>query len=282
MMAAALAAAVSGVAWAAQAAGPAVSIDGTSGARERRDLAALVAESMRVLQTDRFRRNLLSLKAEYPRIYLRTARDGTPVYGTVEDIWGIISATAPRHRYVPAPVALVGGTYDETAMAGWTGYHDEKGNALGSMTLGRAHIARWLSRDVVEKSCSINTVTHEISHTVVIGETGFAHALMDEDLSPPVIGSYFVGTVAQCTWLQEQGRVSASDFAGCVRVFGYNRFDTRRCTAFPGTAAVTEAPRAPGSDGRNVKRLAEERALPAPSAVSPRGDEKSEIRNRRN
>ena len=57
------------------------------------------------------------------------------------------------------------------------------------------------------------------------------------DLTTPV-GSYLIGAVAQCTWLQARGRIGGDGVGGCVRLFGVKALNWARCGAFADGGAV--------------------------------------------
>lgn len=216
------------------------------GAAERQSLTSLLTEALATLRSPRFQANLKSLQQDYPLIYLRQDPGGAHAAGTVDDLAGIVAGKAPKYHYVRSPVALTGGHSDSTVFVTKVGARD------GSMTLGREHLVRWQAADLVDRSCAVNTVAHEISHLVSTSPTSFDHALTDtlaaaassvaKDgsplASPLPVGSYLVGTVAQCTWLQENGYSPAVDLRTCVQMFGTRGFNKNRCKEFSGGRAI--------------------------------------------
>jgi hypothetical protein len=60
-----------------------------------------------------------------------------------------------------------------------------------------------------------------------------------KDASTPV-ASYLIGAVAQCTWLERQGRLGQEDVPACVEVFGVRAFNWDRCGQFAGGEPVAE------------------------------------------
>jgi hypothetical protein len=54
------------------------------------------------------------------------------------------------------------------------------------------------------------------------------------------LASYLIGSVAQCTYLQEIGRVPAGGLGACVAVFGTRNFNNARCNRFTNGEAVEE------------------------------------------
>ena len=112
------------------------------------------------------------------------------------------------------------------------------------MSIGRRHLRRYRSTNAVERSCAINTFAHERSHTF---SSSLKYAnLMIEDAgtgSPPVggsvpIASYLIGSVAQCTALQNAGRIQAESVKACVAAFGVSDYWNTRCDQFNASEAV--------------------------------------------
>lgn len=249
------AAAAGGAASAQLAPSDPVHIDGAGGAAERQSLTSLLTEALATLRSQRFQTNLKSLQGEYPLLYLREDRSGAPETGSVDDLADIIAGKAPNYRYVRSPVALTGNQKNSTAAAGETGTAAHE----GSMTLGREHLASWQSADMVRRSCALNTVAHEIAHLVSTDPTSYVYALTDASagalssigkdgsplVSPLPVASYFTGTVAQCTWLQEKGYSPAVDLKTCVQMFGTRGFNKLRCGEFSGGREIRFRPRLP-------------------------------------
>jgi hypothetical protein len=225
-----------------------VTIGAYSGEAERARLADWMAQTKAVLHSPEFAANLRSVAATYPQVYLDHDFENKPILATVQRVLDILQPVA-GFRYVNVPVALVGGTGDEAAYAGWTGYYADDGFSLGSMTIGRRHMARWMSNDAVERSCAVNTMAHEMSHTISVHENFYIMAFRDQDrrkapASVPA-ASYMIGTAAQCTWLQQQGRLPANGFGACLAVFGTRHFNSNRCPSFADGQPVKERPDLP-------------------------------------
>jgi hypothetical protein len=122
----------------------------------------------------------------------------------------------------------------------------------GEVELGRLHFARYTRGDAVEKSCALNTMTHEISHTLSDRANQFWMHILDteDDASPPYgvfEASYFIGTIAQCTYLQSIGRVEETGFQSCLLTFSNpgtaSRFRSRACDDFPGDKPISPSGR---------------------------------------
>ena len=73
------------------------------------------------------------------------------------------------------------------------------------------------------------------------------HILDTEDNVTPPRGvfeaSYFIGIVAQCTYLEKVGRIETQDFANCMTTFSdpsnSSRFRSIACDDFPGNTPIT-------------------------------------------
>jgi len=97
-----------------------------------------------------------------------------------------------------------------------------------------------------------NTIVHEISHTLSDRVGIFwMHILDTEDNVTPPPGvfeaSYFTGIVAQCTYLEKAGRITASGFQNCLTTFSdpasSSRFRSIACDDFPGDTPITPSNR---------------------------------------
>jgi hypothetical protein len=239
--------------FAATASADPVYVTDVENAAEREAFNRLVTEASATLRSERFHSNLRSLSNSYPAVYVHFLGSNAPgaertsVTQTVDQLSAVVSGRAP-YRFVRSPAYLVGTSSDDTARAGWTGTSEQ----LGSMTIGRSHLARWQSQDEVERSCAINTVAHEMTHLISNSPSIFMGHITDSfaatltsvrsDGSPisprHAVASYLIGTVAQCTWLQEKGYLPAVDLATCVQVFGDRGHNGLRCRSFSGSRAV--------------------------------------------
>lgn len=217
-----------------------VYIDGVGSDQERIDTKTLFDEAYQTLRSDAFRKNLLSLKDTYPRIY------ANPRISSVDAarIMDIIDLKEKDTRFIRMPISLVGGQsyndasmFNYTARTGSTGINGDE--PAGSMSLGRVNLYRYRQPDIVDKSCAINTAAHELSHAISDKPGSYRYAIMDTALSEApdktsAIASYLIGSVAQCTYLQQKGRVKANGLAACVTVFGTTSFNNVRCDNFSG------------------------------------------------
>lgn len=225
---------------AAWAVDPWVHLGATSPGREEAAVKAWIAEATEILKSPAFEQNLRALPSSIQRIYLRAGD-----LGSRDDLANIVTLKRAGLRVVPSPLALVGGTHDATATAGWTGDPFGDGDSSTSVSLGRAHLKRWLSGNAVTRSCAINTMSHELSHLISTDAVQLHHALTDTGQTAPAgavqaIGSYLVGTTAQCTWLAKHMRIKPQDVTACVAVFGTLNFNSDRCEQFDDSEPVVE------------------------------------------
>lgn len=227
-------------------------IVGTRTDAESGDLDRLLSEAFEVLRSPAFHANLRRLDEAYPRIYARRgAQEMTP-----DEVAALVSLEAPGSRYAPVQVLLTGGDDPmdlerEEAEAG----EGPGSGRFADMTLGRGVLDQWRSGDVVRQSCAINVAAHEYAHTISITPVKFLHAFTDTTDREPIIrdrrhpespvGSYFIGAVAQCTWLEQRGRLGPGGLRACVEVFGVRGMNYDRCGAFPDGAPVEPRPGLP-------------------------------------
>jgi len=217
---------------------------GAGGAAESEALTALLKDAFAVLRSPEFRANLLALEGRYPSVYARDAEQAA----TIPRIASIIALEPAGSRFAPAQVALVEGSSGGLGAAG-------EGVASGrysDILIERIVLAAWGRPDPVARSCAINVAAHEYAHTIVLTPMGYGNAFgdtkADQDAIPnrkasgTPVASYLIGSVAQCTWLAQQGRIGREDVAACVEVFGTAAFNWDRCGQFAGGEPVAERP----------------------------------------
>jgi len=95
-------------------------------------------------------------------------------------------------------------------------------------------------------------MAHEISHTLSDRPGIFWMHILDteENVTPPrgvFEASYFIGIVAQCTYLEKEGRIKAQDFPSCIKTFSdpsdASRFRSIACDDFAGYTPITPSNR---------------------------------------
>ncbi len=221
---------------------------GGSTRSEEAHLQRWLTETYAILRSDRFHQNLVSLDASYGQVWMSSWEN----HRKPSELAGILRLIDPTNRkpwWVPTPLALVGapirdakwpnGFHEDSnfeASAGWTGYI-QNGIGENSMRIGRVHYDRYLNgQNLVERSCAFNTLAHEISHTLSKQAGTNLQYIMDTESGrpQPAVGvpyaSYLIGTVAQCTFLQNQGRITTdAQFKSCLQVFGTATFNSNSC-----------------------------------------------------
>lgn len=218
-------------------------------AAEAADLLAAGRTAYDVLASPEFAA-VLRAAAGDGAIYAARDRQSVSADQVLEDLSG-------AGRYLPADITLLAGQRDDPASwhhasAGGIGYFRQRAEVV----LGREVLSQWRAADAVERSCAVNTLAHEVAHTVSTSPLVFTNAFTDtrlgereipgrRDRSTPV-ASYLIGASAQCAWLQQQGRVARSAEAAraCVHVFGTRGFNDR-CRAFAQGETVRERPGLP-------------------------------------
>lgn len=217
------------------------------GDAENKALTGLLDDAFSVLRSAEFRSNLLALSDRYPSVYARDSEQTA----TVQRIASIVGLEPTGSRFAPADVALVEGESGGLGAAG-------EGVALGrysNILIERIVLRAWRQADVVARSCAINVAAHEYAHTIVLTPMGFGnafadtkadqHAIPNRQTRGTPVASYLIGSVAQCTWLQQQGRIGGSEVAACVEVFGTAAFNWDRCDRFAGGEPVADRPGLP-------------------------------------
>lgn len=233
---------------AAQPATPPVYLDAVANDDERRLLNRLIREAHTVLRSPAFRTNMAAMGGLHPKIFVGTALPEVDAARVLK----ILAGQEPGTRWIRVPVALIGDEsfgapgdlFNYQARTGPVGRNGDEPD--GSMSLGRINLRRYRNQtDVVERSCAVNTMAHEITHTMSSHPTRYRYVFSDTgtgagtDPNVPV-ASYLVGSVAQCTYLQQQRRITAAQVPACVAVFGTRSFNNLRCDDFAGTGRVRD------------------------------------------
>lgn len=205
-----------------------------------------VDEATHIIKSELFHKNLKSLSSSYSKVWSSQYRR----YDNVNELSNILRLNDPKSpnaTWMNTVVALSGSPSKDnnskdgysgikTALTGWTGY-SENGVSTGSMTLGRVHYDRYLNGNQIEKSCALNTMAHELSHTLSLDNKQYLQYFLDTgdsgpDLEGEAKASYLIGSVAQCTYLQKEGRISNSEILMCLKIFGVAEFRNNQCDDF--------------------------------------------------
>jgi hypothetical protein len=221
-------------------------LHGVTSAAERAALTDLVTEAYHVIRSPELQENLRALGARYPAIYHHPGRQAATAGQTAD----LLALKPFGSRYVPVDVIL------EDAAGGFAGMAGENAAGHGrysDVVLTRPVLQAYRSPDIVMRSCAVNLAAHELAHT--LSRTPFLYQPAFTDTSDPrqdripgrqdrttPVASYLIGSLAQCTWLQRKGRISAGELAGCVEVFGTAAGNDQRCGQFANGEPVVPRP----------------------------------------
>lgn len=211
---------------------------------EREAAARLLQEGYAVLRSSAFRTNLEALQGRYPVIYARPSEQATDAEGVAS----VIALERPGSRFAPAQAMIVDDDGEALGAAGEGGTSGRYSDLL----VTRGVLSAFGSADVVTRSCAINVAAHEYAHTISLTPVGYRVAFTDTDEAQrripsrrnpgTPVASYLIGAVAQCTWLERQGRIGRDDVPACVEVFGTAALNWARCGQFAGGESVALRP----------------------------------------
>lgn len=205
----------SGSAAVPQPAGTATTVGGFSG-RTKSDLESIVETTRAVVKTDAFHSTLARLDDLHV-----SSTAGTMTGAEVDHLYaGGGDATGVPVRYKEASLwrRL---TKDETAIT------DIDGNV--AVTALHPVVWRRVRGSLEERACTINTIAHEWTHSVVRGGLMLFLDGNHEDAAGRFV-SYTVGAVAQCVFLAQSRH--DLDVGNCIAAAGTNSF--QQCTCEPG------------------------------------------------
>jgi hypothetical protein len=217
---------------------------GSASEAERVAASRLLQAGYSVLRSPAFRTHLEALQGSYPVIYARPSEQEIDPRGVA----AVIALERLGSRFAPAQVTIVDDNGEALGMAGEGGTSGRYSDVL----ITRGVLGIFGSSDVVARSCAINVAAHEYAHTISLTPVGYRVAFSDTnevrraiaDRRHPgtPVASYLIGAVAQCTWLETQGRIGPDDVRACVEVFGTAGFNWRRCGQFTGGEPVALRP----------------------------------------
>jgi hypothetical protein len=200
-----------------------IATDSTSAAH-RVAAQELVDATLQVITSERFARNLAGLGKPYQRIWLSP-------FGETMSPAGIAQIYLGRHSTVrPVPIVIKIQEQDTPGQA----FNDDSPSTstiyLPPYVLNR----RWRSNTLEQRSCAVNSLAHEIAHAfsqsptdgVYIFADGGKGWFMSHFYGP--LASYTIGTVAQCTMLEQADELS-DGFAACLRRWGTKEFRSGAC-----------------------------------------------------
>lgn len=208
---------------------PVLRADSSITGDELRDLNAWTTIATTTLASPRFKSNMTELEKSFPSIWL-SAGSGSM---SPTQLHGLITAASGNFRYLPTRQIWRTRLQHKISV----GSDPAAGNRTALLHIGKLHLERYRAENRVEHSCAVNSLAHEIMHTISASPTKFQYAVTDTGSGRNGAGSkpfasYFVGTVAQCTYLQEIGRVDDAGLRACVGTFGAQVFHGKRCNRF--------------------------------------------------
>lgn len=215
---------------------PDVSVDAGLSAADQRDMKDIIDTSIAILRSDQFLANARALKATYPKVYIgpyTTQRD-------LEAAVQLLRSPSPGWGYGPTRLAVQPGRSGAA-----TSNYGERPRTNLHIYVNNLPLTNWRAANRVQKSCAINTVAHEISHTLLKDPRGYFPVFTDGNGAAAAsrkngtTGSYLIGQLAQCTYLQNVNRISADQVKQCIPVFYATPvFAHRRCDDYNETEPV--------------------------------------------
>lgn len=182
---------------------------------ETQELTDLLQETLRVIRLPSFERNLGIVQREFGLIRQSATGQGL----TAERVAQLYAGRDPG--YVFHPAAIDWGSGSATTRDGM----------VRLSTNARDY---WRTGRPLGRSLAINTLAHELSHTLSSAPAGDIRTVFSDNgyssgwlrRWPPLV-SYSIGSVAQCTYLEEQNALRGS-IADCLRRYGVAKFTTYR------------------------------------------------------
>ncbi len=222
-------------------------------------VSAWIDEAVALFKSPTFETNFKRASLRFPDVYVSESQDIIPS----DLLLKRLKRQDPRNTGLSWPktrVVLDGSSAPRTPDRSGFGFEgsrkatagpfpsDAVETPTGQIKIGRLHLARYMQGDIVEKSCALNTLIHEISHTLSDTPDKYWMHILDSQrgVTPPrgtFEASYFIGVVAQCTYLENKGRIQPADFESCMATFSdptaASRFRSSACDDFPGNTPIT-------------------------------------------
>lgn len=200
---------------AAYHASPATAI--APGSDQAEVLRDLLAEAARVMQSPEFGQALVSVASE---LDLRMAPNGAVV-----DSDALVLMLRGAHPQVGYALAR--------AQWRWPGRSRTIiRRGVPVVQIKRSVRDLWTSQSPASRSCAINTAAHELSHTLGANDAPFQFLIADwgYDDAPDTqhFASYTIGSVAQCTWLAQQGALTGT-LRACIEANGTRDYSPPAC-----------------------------------------------------
>lgn len=186
-------------------------LEATAGTVEAQEMQSLVDEATRTILSDAFAHNLTSIDRP-----IALSPFGPRVNSST--LLTLLLGTDPAYTYVPTRLRWV-----------TSGGNSNNGAGVGSIVNLTNHVrSNWQSDDPRVQSLAINSMAHELSHSLSHEPSQLDNVFTDKFFSlyflhrSKAIASYTVGTVAQCTWLAE--KVPDLVLMDCYRRYGLRNF----------------------------------------------------------
>ncbi len=196
--------------------------------RDRRDISSLVDRTIALMVDPRFAEMASSLNERYPKVWFTRALG----FGDAAMVGRYVPRPPTPSRYLQATVV---------PSTGWASTGGREGSV--KISVSPKLLDRYRSRDLVMRACAINTMAHEISHTISRSATRYYYAFTDTGVgrearrTPPA--SYLTGDIALCMHLVDVGRIKRSELKQCVAVwYKPEGFQSHRCDDFPGNMPI--------------------------------------------
>ncbi len=182
-----------------------------AGTVEAQEMRSLIDEATRIVLSDTFARNLTSI--DQPIALSPFGRRVSSV-----TVLTLLLGSDPAYSYVSTQVRW-----------GASGGNSNNGSGAGSMiNLTNEVRSNWQSDDPRTRSLAINSMAHELSHSLSHDPGRLDYVFTDKFFSlylfhrSKAIASYSIGTVAQCTWLAEKEPNLV--LTECYRRYGLRNF----------------------------------------------------------
>ena len=206
---------------------PEITVDSQYSGRDRTDLEAYAAAAIQALTSATTGENATALDPTYRRVWLNEVSQ----YEGLGSVGGLVRAPRQGFSYLPTRLVM-------TSSGTGAAESRDPGSTTGGrlITIRRYHLDWWRSANAVTRSCAINTLAHEMTHNMTRDPNRFLWAFTDTGLGGSVTGekgSYSMGALAQCTYLQSIGRIDRAGIAQCVPVWGLtSSFSWTHCDDF--------------------------------------------------
>jgi hypothetical protein len=203
-----------------------ISVDDSVSAADRQTVQELINATMQVITSPRFASNLEGLDAPYHRLWLSP-------FGKTMSPTEVAQVYLGRHGTVrPAPIIVEVADQDNPSQ----GFSRET-PLVSYIVLPPFVLERWRGNTLERRSCAVNSLAHEISHSFSQNSTKGVYIFADKgkgeffNLTSYFYGhlaSYTIGTVAQCTMLQEANELEG-EFVACLNDWGTDEFYSSGC-----------------------------------------------------